>query len=84
MKKVSPIEKNTPISSPSAHLKSIDALEVRLAFQERLTQDLSDQMYTLHKVIEALKAELEELKKGETDADEAPNIGPAMDPPPHY
>jgi len=59
-------------------------LEVRSAFQERLTQELSDQVYALHKVISQLKEELEQLKKRAEDSGEEAGLGPALDPPPHY
>lgn len=59
-------------------------LEVRSAFQERLTQELSEQVYELHKVIDQLKAELEQLKKRAEATQEGERLGPAFDPPPHY
>lgn len=62
----------------------IQELEVRSAFQERLTQELSEQIYTLHKVITQLKDELESLKKRAEDQQDSAQLGPAFDPPPHY
>jgi uncharacterized coiled-coil protein SlyX len=62
----------------------LERLEVRSAFQEQLTQDLSDQVYALHTLISSLKAELEELKRRGTEEGEGPALGPALDRPPHY
>ena len=64
--------------------RALERLEVRFAFQERLTQELSDQVYQLHQVIHRLRAEIEELKNQNQSNKESDLIGPAMDPPPHY
>lgn len=64
--------------------RRVERLEVRSAFQEQLAQELSDQIYELHGVIGALKGELEALKRRAQEGEDAPSLGPALDPPPHY
>ena len=65
-------------------MERVKQLEVRSAFQERLTRELSDQVYALHKVVSQLKTELEQLKKRAEDPKQGEELGPAFDPPPHY
>ena len=69
---------------PESLEERLERLEVRSAFQERLTQELSDQVYALHKVVAQLKAELEQLKKRAEEPEGGACLGPAFDPPPHY
>lgn len=62
----------------------VKELELRTAYHERLNQDLSDQVYALHREVEALKAQLTTLvKRLQTGSGEG-DLGPANDPPPHY
>ena len=60
-------------------------LEILLAEQERLTQDLSDVIAGQWKVIDGLTRDLEQIK-GRLDAteDRLETIAPPDPPPPHY
>ena len=83
-------QKSTPTTaqertlSPEELKARLERLEVRSAFQEQLTQDLSDQVYALHTLVASLKAELEELKRRGAEEGEGPALGPALERPPHY
>ncbi|MBM4290623.1 MAG: SlyX family protein [Deltaproteobacteria bacterium] len=69
--------------------QEVERLQVRSAFQERVTQELSDQVYALHGLVAHLRAELEALRRaGEgggagREGLSAPH-DPALDRPPHY
>ncbi len=79
-----------PTSSPPAGELSLlrqelERLQVRSAFQERATQELSDQVYALHTLVAQLRAELEALRRSAEGADATKDaLGPALDRPPHY
>ena len=59
-------------------------LELRVAYHERLNQDLSDQVYALHREVERLRAQLQALIKRQAQDKGQLEVGPADDPPPHY
>ena len=77
---------HTPPPDPLRALRDeIERLQVRSAFQERVTQELSDQIYALHATIARLSAEVEALRRGAEGGDpRALPLGPALDRPPHY
>ena len=85
-------KKRDPESSSSADEQEaemigerISTLELKVAYHERLNQELSDQVYTLHQEIDILRRNLNALKQAlERQDEEGLNIGPADDPPPHY
>ena len=59
-------------------------LELRAAYHERLNQDLSDQVYALHREVETLRAQVTALVKRLQSNQGEHELGPANDPPPHY
>jgi len=64
--------------------QQVSELELRVAYHERLNQDLSDQVYTLHREVEALRAQLHVLIKQQQQNRGQLNAGPADETPPHY
>lgn len=66
-------------------IERVAVLELKVAYHERLNQDLSDQVYSLHREIDLLRRGINTLKQAlERRDEEGLNIGPADDPPPHY
>ncbi len=59
--------------------ESVLDLEVRLAYSDRTVATLDGLVRSLFARLEAVEKELRELRNGE-----APAIGPASEPPPHY
>lgn len=57
-------------------------LEVRVAYQDKLIEELDDVVRAFTRKVEELERELKELK--ETVEAGAPEVGPSDDPPPHY
>lgn len=70
---------------PSSLEKQVNELELKVAYHERLNQDLSDQVYSLHKEVDSLREIVNSLKahlrRGNKEQLE---IGPADESPPHY
>ena len=65
--------------------KQVADLELKVAYHERLNQDLSDQVYALHKEVEKLNLAIKSLKENfKQKTDQNLDIGPANEPPPHY
>lgn len=63
----------------------VSELELRVAYHERLNQDLSDQVYALHQEVAQLKAIIKEhLTRSTSNSEGSLAIGPAHDKPPHY
>lgn len=66
--------------------EKLSELELRVAYHERLNQDLSDQVYALHLEVEELRALLTSVSKrllratGEGEL----KLGPPDETPPHY
>lgn len=56
-------------------------LEIRIAYQDRTVVALDEIVRGLHARVEALEAELRELRQSSAAAQ---TIGPANEPPPHY
>ena len=76
---------SSPPSSPGRDLaQHVSDLELRVAYHERLNQDLSDQVYALHREVELLRAQLQAVVKQQLQNKEQLEVGPANDPPPHY
>ena len=72
-------------STPKIGLaQQVSELELRVAYHERLNQDLSDQVYALHREVELLRAQLQAVVKQQLQNKEQLEVGPANDPPPHY
>ena len=65
-------------------VEQVNTLEIKVAYQERLNQDLSDQVYQLHQEIAELKKMLNQLKEQIQQEQDPINIGPANEAPPHY
>ena len=64
--------------------QQVSELELRVAYHERLNHDLSDQVYQLHKEVEALRAQLQVLIKQQQQNKGQLDVGPADETPPHY
>ena len=81
-----PERRSTPDDRGEETIKErVSTLELKVAYHERLNQELSDQVYTLHREIDVLRRSLNALKQAlERQDEEGLNIGPADDPPPHY
>ena len=74
---------STPLS-PEELTRLVRDLELRAAYHERLNQDLSDQVYALHREVETLRAQITALVKRLQSNQGEHELGPANDPPPHY
>ena len=57
-------------------------LEVRVAYQDKLIEELDDVVRAFARKVEELERQLTELK--DTVQAGAPEVGPGDDPPPHY
>ena len=69
----------------STLIEQVNTLELKVAYHERLNQDLSDQVYQLHKEVDRLKALVSSLKEQFQQENKSQlNIGPADESPPHY
>ena len=76
---------NTLQDKSSTLREQVNTLELKVAYHERLNQDLSDQVYHLHKEIDLLKALVQTLKEQIQQGHKSQlNIGPADESPPHY
>lgn len=77
---------SNPSQDKSSTLREqVNTLELKVAYHERLNQDLSDQVYHLHKEIDLLKAQVQTLKEQIQQGNKSQlNIGPADESPPHY
>lgn len=60
----------------------IIALETRLAYQDRLIEDLDEVVREFASRVEKLERDLAELKK--TVLEGTPDVGEAQEKPPHY
>ncbi len=56
-------------------------LEIRIAYQDRTVAALDENVRQLHARVDTLEAALRELRQAGVNA---PAIGPANEPPPHY
>ena len=72
----------TEPSSPSA-AERIDALEIRIAYQDETIETLNNTVTAQWKQIDALMRQVTELGERVREA-EANRPGPANEPPPHY
>ena len=89
MLKQKPSAEVTPSNSSqgksSTLIEQVNTLELKVAYHERLNQDLSDQVYQLHKEVDRLKALVSSLKEQFQQGNKSQlNIGPADESPPHY
>ena len=64
-------------------VEQVNTLELKVAYHERLNQDLSDQIYQLHQEFAQLKKMLDQLKEQLQQEQDPMNIGP-NEKPPHY
>lgn len=65
--------------------EQVSVLEMKVAYHERLNQDLSDQVYSLHKELTQLRTLVHALKdRLQQEAKDQIEIGPANEVPPHY
>ena len=78
------MSRRTPPSPEQTLTQHVNDLELRVAYHERLNQDLSDQVYALHREVEVLRAQLQALVKRLDQNKDQLEVGPADEPPPHY
>lgn len=79
------ISSNSLQGKSSTLIEQVNTLELKVAYHERLNQDLSDQVYKLHKEVDHLKALVSSLKEQFQQGNKSQlNIGPADESPPHY
>ena len=76
-------EKARPMSDAKALGERIDALEMRLAFQDETIETLNQAITAQWKQIDALTRQIRQLNERLQEA-EANAPGPANEPPPHY
>lgn len=62
----------------------IDALEVRIAHQDKAIEDLNETITAQWKEIDRLKREMERLTDRIANAEHATGPDPQDEPPPHY
>lgn len=62
----------------------IEALEIRIAYQDETIETLNTTITAQWGQIDALKRALDELRERLADAENRTGIGPASEPPPHY
>ena len=72
-----------PMSDATRLSERIDALEMRLTFQDEAIETLNQTITAQWKQIDAMTRQLGELKERLQDA-ESNARGPANEPPPHY
>jgi SlyX protein len=72
-----------PMSNVNALSERIDALEMRLAYQDVTIETLNQTITEQWKQIDALTRQVAELKERLQEA-ESHATGPANEPPPHY
>ena len=72
-----------PMSDVSGLSERIDALEMRLTYQDEAIEILNQTITAQWQKIDALTRQLAELKERLQEA-ESHAPGPANDPPPHY
>jgi SlyX protein len=71
------------MSDVNALSERIDALEIRLTFQDATIETLNETITTQWQQIDALTRQLAELKERMREA-ESNATGPVNEPPPHY
>jgi len=71
------------MSDVNALSERIDALEIRLTFQDETIETLNHTITAQWQQIDALTRQLAELKERMREA-EGNTTGPANEPPPHY
>ena len=76
-------EKTRPMSDAKTLSERIDALEMRLTFQDESIETLNQTITAQWKQIDALTRQLAELKERLQDA-ESNTGGPINERPPHY
>jgi SlyX protein len=72
-----------PMSDATRLSERIDALEMRLTYQDEAIETLNQTITAQWKQIDAMTRQLGELKERLQDA-ESNARGPANEPPPHY
>lgn len=62
----------------------IDALEIRIAYQDETIETLNKTITAQWAQIDGLKRAISELRERLADAENRTGVGPASEPPPHY
>jgi SlyX protein len=70
--------------SPQPLAARIDALEVRIAYQDETIETLNKTITEQWRTIDALGREMVSLRERLDDAEMKAGAGPASEPPPHY
>jgi len=70
-----------PLASAAARL---DALEMRIAYQDETIETLNKTVTAQWRQIDALSREIGELRDRLHDAEMKSGVGTASEPPPHY
>jgi len=79
---VSPAAPASPASAPSV---SLEAIESKIAYLERANTELSDVVFTQHREIEALRAQLRALSERlDAAREESGERSAEEERPPHY
>lgn len=80
-----PIKPHDPTNEIEQLKDQVSHLELKVAYHERLNQELSDQVYSLHKEIATLRNLINQRLNGEgAQEGTSTQFGPAQDKPPHY
>jgi len=72
------------MSDPSSAAARLDALEVRIAYQDETIETLNKTVTAQWRQIDALSREIVELRDRLHDAEMKSGVAPASEPPPHY
>ena len=73
------------MSDPSASAAArLDALEMRISYQDETIETLNKTVTAQWRQIDALTREIVELRDRLHDAEMKSGTGPASEPPPHY
>ena len=64
--------------------KRIDALEMRVTYQDETIETLNKTITAQWAQLDGLKREIGELRERLADAENRPGAGPATEVPPHY
>ena len=72
-------------SSPQSLASRIEALEIRIAYQDEIIETLNAALTEQWQTIDALRREMGNLRERLDDAEMKAGAGPASEPPPpHY
>ncbi len=76
--------KTEQVWPPQSLAARIDALEIRIAYQDETIETLNKTITEQWRKIDALGREVVNLRERLDDAEMKSGAGPAQEPPPHY